>query len=80
MAGILDLAQKYLVGGEGPSPSQLYAEAAPAVQVALKQYDKASPGIDWVIDNWVLTTGIIVGLIAIGTIGGNYFYDYIKKK
>ena len=80
MASVLDLVQKYAIGGDGPAPSQLYAEAAPSIQVALKQYDKASPGIDWVIENWVLTLGIVVGMIAIGTIGGNYFYEYIKKR
>ena len=79
MAGVLDLVSKYLVGGEGPPPSQLYAEAAPSIQVALKQYDKAAPGIDFVLDNWVLTLGGLVVIIAVGTIGGNALYEYIKK-
>lgn len=79
MAGVMDLAQKYLVG-DGPPISELYAQSAPTIQVALKQYDKAAPGIDWVLDNWVLTVGLLIGVIAVGTIGGNYFYDYLNRK
>ena len=80
MAGVLDLAQKYLVGGEGPSPSQLYTEAAPSIQVALRQYDKAAPGIDWMLENKVLVVGTALVLGAIAVVGGNYLFEYLKKR
>lgn len=79
-SSILDLASKYLVGSSGPPLSELYAQSAPSIQVALKQYDKAAPGIDWVLENWVLTIGLTIGVIAIGTIGGNFLYEYLKRR
>jgi len=80
VAGITNLLSKYLIPTEGPSPAQLYSEAAPRVQLVLKQYDKAAPGIDWITNNWILALGLILVGGAVASVGGNYLYDYLKKR
>jgi hypothetical protein len=79
---IPSVIEKYLLpGGNGvATPTQLYSEAAPRVQAALKQYDRLAPQIDWVSENWIAAVGIGVFLISLGTIGGMYTYDWLKRR
>lgn len=72
--------QKYLLPGAGPTPAQLYEEAAPRVQAMLKQYDNVSPLVDFATRNWVATVATFVALGAIAAIGGNFLYDWLRKK
>lgn len=74
-------ATKTTKGAEAiPTPMDLYNEAAPRVVKALKQYDAASPLIDWSTKNW---WALVVGLTVIAVGGsylGNLLYDKIHKR
>jgi len=77
---LINVAGEAIAIPEGaPTPGQLYAEAAPRVQRILKQYDEASPHIDWVNRNWptLAITLILGGTVAV--VGGNALYDWLKK-
>jgi len=80
MAGIPEIIQRMIIPGSGPTPAQLYEEAAPRVQVALKQYDRLAPQIDYISKNWIATLGIVVVLGVVGVVIGNGVYDFVMSK
>jgi len=59
-----------------PAPMDLYNEAAPRIIRGLKQYDAASPLIDFATENWWL---LVLGLTAIA-VGGSYLGNVIYHK
>ena len=76
--GLPDVISKYLLPGGGvATPAQLYEEAAPRVQAALKQYDQLAPKIEFMANNWPLFVGLTIFGGALAVIGGNYAYDYL---
>lgn len=74
-------ATKTTTGGqEIPTPMDLYNEAAPRVVKALKQYDAASPGIDWLTKNWFVAVGALAVIAVGGAYLGNVLYHKIHKR
>jgi hypothetical protein len=62
-----------------PSPAELYSEAAPRVVKALKQYDAASPIVDFATRHWYL---VAVGVFLVGVGAGltaNFIYDKLRR-
>lgn len=78
---LITVAGEMITIPEGaPSPGQMYAEAAPRVLRILKQYDEASPKIDWINENWAALSALLLIGGAVAVIGGNLVYDKLIRK
>lgn len=81
-SAISDKITEYLKIPPGaPTPGELYAEVAPTVIQASKDYRQVSPAIDWLASNWqaTLVTLMIIG-VSSSVIGGLIVKAITKKK
>jgi len=81
MAGIIDTLKLLVTPSKDvATPAQLYEQAVPRAERVMKQYDAAAPAIDFATQHPVIVAGVALVLGAFAVVGGNYLYDYLKKR
>jgi len=79
-AGAANVVQSLLFSSGTKTPTEMYEELAPTIESVNRQYQKASPAIDWLLANWPLA---LIGAIALGLgtqmLAMSLYERYVRK-